>query len=85
MHSRQLQMMSGKLASISHDRLVDDATKQPYFLGLINLSDADLDEHYRDKLVAGMQADVVIATGERTALEYMVSPLADALHRSFRD
>jgi hypothetical protein len=32
-----------------------------------------------------MQADVVIATGERTALEYMVSPLADALHRSFRD
>jgi len=85
LHSRQLQMMSGKLASISHDRLVDDATKQPYFLGLINLSDADLDEHYRDKLVAGMQADVVIATGERTALEYMVSPLADALHRSFRD
>jgi HlyD family type I secretion membrane fusion protein len=85
LHSRQLQMMSGKLASISHDRLVDDATKQPYFLGLINLSDAKLDEHYRDKLVAGMQADVVIATGERTALEYMVSPLADALHRSFRD
>jgi len=85
LHSRQLQMMSGTLASISHDRLVDDATKQPYFLGLINLSDAKLDEHYRDKLVAGMQADVVIATGERTALEYMVSPLADALHRSFRD
>lgn len=85
LHSRRLQMMSGKLASISHDRLVDETTKQPYFLGMIRLSDAALDEHYRDKLVAGMQADVVVVTGERTALEFMVSPVADALHTSFRD
>lgn len=84
-HSRRMQMMSGKLASISHDRLVDEATKQPYFLGLINLSEATIDERAREKLVAGMQADVVIATGERTALEYMISPLADALHSSFKD
>jgi HlyD family type I secretion membrane fusion protein len=85
LRSRRMQMMSGKLASISHDRLVDDTTKQPYFLGLINLSDATIDEESREKLIAGMQADVVIATGERTALQYMVSPLTDALHRSFRD
>jgi HlyD family secretion protein len=85
LHSRRLQMMTGKLASISHDRLVDETTKQPYFLGLINLSDATIDDRYRDKLVAGMQADIVIATGERTALEYMISPLSDALHSSFKD
>jgi HlyD family type I secretion membrane fusion protein len=85
LHSRRIQMMTGKLASISHDRLVDDVTKQPYFLGLIDLADAKLDERYRDKLIAGMQADVVVATGERTALEYIVSPLKDALHTSFRD
>jgi HlyD family type I secretion membrane fusion protein len=85
LRSRRMQMMTAKLASISHDRLGDETTKQPYFLGLINLSDATIDDHSREKLVAGMQADVVIATGERTALEYMVSPLADALHSSFRD
>jgi HlyD family secretion protein len=91
LRSRRMLMMTGKLASISHDRLVDETTKQPYFLGLINLSDATIDERSREKPVAGMQADVVIATGERTALDYMVSPLADALHsgidparRSFR-
>lgn len=84
-HSRRLPMMTGTLASVSRDRLVDDVTKQPYFLGLINLSQATIDERYRDRLVAGMQADVVIATGERTALEYMMSPLTDALHGSFRD
>jgi HlyD family secretion protein len=85
LRSRRMQMMTGKLASISHDRLVDETTKQPYFLGLINLSDAAIDDRSREKLVAGMQAELVIATGERTALEYMVSPLADALHSSFRD
>lgn len=84
-HSRRLPMMTGTLASVSRDRLVDDITKQPYFLGLINLSQASIDDRYRDRLVAGMQADVVIATGERTALEYMMSPLSDALHSSFRD
>jgi HlyD family type I secretion membrane fusion protein len=84
-HSRRLPMMTGTLASVSRDRLVDDVTKQPYFLGLINLSQATIDDRYRDRLVAGMQADVVIATGERTALEYMMSPLTDALHSSFRD
>jgi HlyD family secretion protein len=85
LHSRRIQIMTGKLASISRDRLVDDVTRQPYFLGQINLTDAELDERYRDRLVAGMQADVVIATGERTALEYIMSPLTDALHTSFRD
>jgi HlyD family secretion protein len=85
LHSRRIQIMTGKLASISRDRLVDDVTRQPYFLGLINLTDAELDERYRDRLVAGMQADVVIATGERTALEYIMSPLTDAMHTSFRD
>jgi HlyD family secretion protein len=64
---RSRRMMTGKLASISHDRLVNETTKQPYFLGLINLSDATIDDLSREKLVAGMQADVVIATGERTA------------------
>ncbi|MGH6642186.1 MAG: HlyD family type I secretion periplasmic adaptor subunit [Bradyrhizobium sp.] len=85
LHSRRIQVMTGKLASISRDRLVDDVTRQPYFLGLINLTDAELDERYRDKLVAGMQADVVITTGERTALQYIVSPLSDSLNTSFRD
>lgn len=84
-HSRRLPMMTGTLASVSRDRLVDDITKQPYFLGLINLSQATIDDRYRERLVAGMQADVVIATGERTALEYIMSPLSDALHGSFRD
>jgi len=85
MHSRRLPIMTGKLASISRDRMIDEATKQPYFLGLIDLSHEAIDPRARDKIVAGMQADVIIATGERTALEYLVDPLTDSLDKSFRD
>jgi HlyD family type I secretion membrane fusion protein len=84
-HSRRLPIITGKLTSVSRDRLVDEVSKQPYFLGIINLSEATIDQAYRDKLVAGMQADVVIATGERTALQYLMSPLSDSLNSSFRD
>ena len=36
-------------------------------------------------LVAGMPAEVVITTGERTALSYMVSPFFEALGHSFNE
>jgi HlyD family secretion protein len=32
-----------------------------------------------------MQAEVMIATGERTALEYLMKPLLDSFNRAFRD
>src|SRR5258708_22002951 len=65
LHSRRLQMMTGKLASISHDRLVDETTKQPYFLGLLNLSDATIHDRRPDKLVAVMQCEILLRAGGR--------------------
>src|SRR5258708_21476180 len=67
LHSRRLQMITGKLASISHDRLVDEPTKQPYFLGLIKLPDATIPDRYPHKLVAGTQAVILYPTPERPA------------------
>ncbi|AVT82946.1 hypothetical protein RPYSC3_40860 [Rhodopseudomonas palustris] len=84
-HSRRIPVMIGVLERISRDRLVDEATKQPYFLGIVSLHKVSIAEHYRDKVVAGMPAEVLIATGERTAFSYLVSPLTDSLRRSFRE
>ena len=33
----------------------------------------------------GMQADVIISTGERTVLEYLVGPLLNTLAKTFRE
>ena len=42
-------------------------------------------EHYSFKLVPGMPAEAFIATGERTALSYLVRPLADQFTKAFRE
>jgi hypothetical protein len=39
----------------------------------------------RGRLLPGMPADVIIATGERTLVRYLVKPLIDTFHRSMRE
>jgi HlyD family secretion protein len=84
-HSRRIPVILGTLDTVSRDRLVDEATKQPYFLGIVSLDKVSIPEEYRGKIIAGMPAEVIIPTGERTALNYMISPLLDTLRRGFRE
>jgi HlyD family secretion protein len=37
------------------------------------------------RLIAGMQADVFIQTVDRTPLEFLVRPIVDQFHKSFRE
>lgn len=84
-HSRNIPVIDGAVASVSHDRLVDEGTHQPYFLVIIRLHDKNLPQEMRGKLVAGMPAEVVVPTGERTALEYIFNPLTSALRKTGRE
>jgi HlyD family secretion protein len=84
-HSRRIPLILGTLDRVSRDRLVDDATKQPYFLGIVSMDKVQIPEEYRGKVIAGMPAEILIATGERTAFNYMISPLTDSLRRAFRE
>lgn len=84
-HARTTPVVLGRVGAVSHDRLIDETTKQPYFLAQIALADTDLPLQMRGRLRAGMPADVIFSTGERTALDYLLQPLADAMHGSFRE
>jgi HlyD family secretion protein len=84
-HSRRIPAILGNLESVSRDRLIDETTRQPYFLGIVEISKLEIPDLMRDRLVAGMPAEVVITTGERTALSYMVSPFFEAMGRSFNE
>ena len=84
-HSRTLPEINGKVQSVSGDRLVDEATGLPYFLGLISVPNAELPPEIRGKLTAGMSAEVVVPTGERTVLEYIWEPITKALRNTGRE
>ena len=82
-HSRTIPLMTGELESISSDRLVDEASKQPYYLGIISIDRAEIPEDYRSRLRSGMPAEVLVGAGERTVLDYLISPLKSSLAKTF--
>lgn len=84
-HARAIPVMMGELRSLSHDRLMDETTRQYYFRGVIALNRADIPEDYRARLRSGMPAEVVVAAGERTVLSYLVSPLTGSLRKALRE
>ena len=76
----------GTVRSVSGDRLIDEATRQPYFLARVEVSAEERAKLGDDvRLSAGMPAEVLINTGERTALQYLLKPLTDALARGLTE
>jgi HlyD family secretion protein len=82
-HSRLIPLLLGHLENVSRDRLVDEATKQPYYKGIVVLDNAQIPEDLRARVRAGMPAEVIVASGERTVLSYFVSPLTSTLRKAF--
>jgi HlyD family type I secretion membrane fusion protein len=82
-HAQILPLMFGRVDSMSRDRLMDDSNKQPYFLAQVVLD--DVPANIRERLSAGMQADLVFPTGERTVLDYLVRPLKRRLSSALRE
>jgi len=84
-HSRMIPLILGHLESVSHDRLVDETSKQPYYRGIVGLDTMKIPEEWRSRVKAGMPAEVIVASGERTVLSYFVSPLTSTLRKGFID
>jgi len=84
-HSRNIPLIQGRLESVSRDRLTDETTKQPYYRGIVGLDALDIPEEWRSRVKAGMPAEVIVATGERTVLSYVMSPLTSTLRKGFID
>jgi len=83
--SRATAIILGKVQSVSADAITDDATKQTYYSARIVIDYSTLPPEMADHILPGMQADVLISTGERTLLQYLVGPLANAMSKTFRE
>lgn len=84
-HSRTVPVLSGKIRSVSQDRLFDEATRTPYYLSIIEVDQSKLPPELKGRLQAGMPAEAIVPTGSRTALQYIVGPLTSALHKTMRE
>lgn len=75
-------VIEGQLTQVSADRLVNEQTGVPYYLGRVELTDKGRKDLGPLLLVPGMPAEVLINTGARTLLNYLVQPATNAFARS---
>jgi HlyD family secretion protein len=89
-NQRRLPLILGKVTYVSADRLIeqksaDKAGEQAYYLTRVEVDPESVAALPGAKLYPGMSTDVVIETGERTALDYLLTPITTSLRKSFRE
>ena len=73
----------GVVLNLSADTLIDEMTGMPYYLARVEVTEEGMEELGDLVLLPGMPAEVFIATGSRTFLQYLFKPFSNALARSF--
>jgi HlyD family secretion protein len=72
------------------DRVSPDVTREPqtgmtYYTARIVIPKSEKEKLGELKIIAGMQAESFIRTGERTPFEYLLKPFTDQMQRAFRE
>lgn len=74
--------IEGSVTQISADRFTDERTGLPYYLARIRVTEEGEKKLGDKKLQPGMPADVLINTGARTMLQYLLQPARNAISES---
>lgn len=82
---RSSRPVSGRVTLISADRLIDPTSQTPYYQTRIELTEDPKSVLQGAAIYPGMQADVLIATGEQTLLGYLLSPVLRSFDRALRE
>ncbi|TWG53150.1 HlyD family type I secretion periplasmic adaptor subunit [Aminobacter sp. J44] len=83
---RFMPIVIGTVDTVSRASITpQDGRTPPYFLARIKVSKGMVPDDIEERLSAGMPAEVMISTGERTVFDYLTSPLTDAMRKSMRE
>ncbi|SHE86702.1 membrane fusion protein, epimerase transport system [Modicisalibacter ilicicola DSM 19980] len=85
-NQRLSNVIDGEIVHVSADSFEDEATRVRYYKAKVKVSEqgrGDMTESMQ--LLAGMPAEVMIRTGERTFASYIAKPFTDMLARAMRE
>jgi HlyD family secretion protein len=83
--ARQRTPTRGKVETIASDLTFDPNTKLSYYAARVSIDGETLPTELKGKLIPGMPASVLITTGERTMLSYLIGPLLDRVSLTMRE
>ncbi len=75
----------GSVIHISADRLIDQATQEPFYLTRLKMADELPPPVTREQLYPGMPVEALISTGDRTFFEYLAKPILDSFSHAFTE
>lgn len=84
-NQRTTPELNGHVSRIAADLTTDERSGLSYYVVRITVPPDELKKLDGLTLVPGMPAEAFIRTSDRTALSYLVKPLADQLDRAFRE
>lgn len=84
-NQRDLPAMEGAVVTVSADSLVDERTGEPYYVAQVKIHEGELPKLGTYKMRPGMPAEVMIRTGARSMVDYILEPLLNTLRRAMRE
>lgn len=82
-HSPQL-VVEGEIVSISSD-LLTEPNQPPYYLARVAITPAGMKDLGKRQLQPGMPVEVIVKTGERSVLTYLLHPLLKRMAASMKE
>jgi HlyD family secretion protein len=84
-NARTTPEIDGEISRIGADISRDDKTSPTYFTVRITIPPEQMAKLGKARLLPGMPVEVFVPTSERSLLSYLMKPLADQVHRAFRE
>lgn len=83
--TRNTPPLYGRVETVSADAVQEEGTRESYFATRVAVDVLGVPEAMLHMLTPGMPADVLIITGERTLLDYLIGPIRDRLAKAMRE
>ncbi len=85
LNARSTPEVAGEVIYISPDRLIDEATRQPYYSVRLRITDKLPEGVKSEQFYPGTPVEAFISTGDRTFFEYLYKPIQDSFSKAFRE
>jgi HlyD family type I secretion membrane fusion protein len=82
---RTTPSLDGRVVLVSADRIDDEKTKSAYYTARVDVDQEKLAALPDIRLYPGMPVDVMIATGKRTMLQYLLAPIESSFSHAMRE
>lgn len=85
-HMRTIPPVEGEVVNVSADRFDNEQTGQAYYVARIEIPPEELEKVGSDiTLTPGMPAEVLVVTGSRTMISYLVRPIRESFGHAFHE